>query len=342
MLSASLAAAGSSAWEPSGSEQGALVPAAPSQQLVWWLHIPKCGTSFKESAELYTEDPEHSRACCGYTHKRVPADASDETLSHVVAMFREPKQRAASAYYYMKKKSAPDGVNRCCERDWGWLKTVYRPIREKIRDGATFGDTLAHFKGCQANMVMGHGCMERPDSWIDGNWSTAANAAIRRMQKFRFVGIESEWLLSICLFNFKMTGRRYVTRNQVVDSHATHKVRGKAGLDLDTQTFTEYDVAGYPEDPLDGPLYSAVEARFWQEVRSNGISKRNCVDESASAAVSLRRTAASVAADLERPPPSGEDSWVDEEAVREFSIPLVPAARTRSRRHAALLSSVRT
>ena len=314
------------------SEQAALVPGAPaagapSQQPVWWLHIPKCGTSFKESAELYVEDPEHSKACCGYTHKRVPADASDETLSHVVAMFREPKQRAASAYYYMKKKSSPDGVNRCCERDWGWLKTVYRPIRAQIRDGAAFGDTLANFKGCQANMVMGHGCMERPDTWIDGNWSTTANLAIRRMQKFRFVGIESEWLLSICLFNFKLTGRRYVTRNQIVDSHATHKIRGKAGLDLGTQTFTEYDVAGYPEDPLDGPLYSAVEARFWEEVKAHEISKRHCIEESTNAAVSLRRTASAVAEEVERPRPLGEDSWVDEEAVQKWSIPLVQHQR---------------
>ena len=313
------------------SEQAALVPVAPagtpSQQSVWWLHIPKCGSSFKESTELYAEDPEHSNACCGYTHKRVPADASDETLSHVVAMFREPKQRAASAYYYMNKKSAPDGVNRCCERDWGWLKTVYRPIRARIRDGAAFGQTLANFKGCQANMVMGQGCMERPDSWIDGNWSTTANLAIQRMQKFRFVGIESEWLLSICLFNFKMTGRRYVTRNQVVDSHATHKIRGKAGLDLDTQTFTEYDVASYPEDPLDGPLYSAVKTRFWEEVKSHEISKRHCIEEPANAAVSLRRTA--TPAEVERPRPPGEDSWLDEEAVRKWSIPLVHQLRER-------------
>ena len=314
------------------TEHGALVPAAPSgrpsRELVWWLHIPKCGMSFKASAELYAEDPEHSKACCGYTHKRVPAGASDETLSHVVAMFRDPKQRAASAYYYMKKKSAPDGINRCCERDWGWQKTVYRPIRARIRDDASFSATLADFKGCQANMVLGHGCMERPDSWIQGgNWTNTAQSAIWRMRKFRFVGIESEWLLSICLFNFKMTGRRYVTRSQVVDSHATHKVRGKE-VDLYNQTYTEYDVESYPEDPLDGPLYRAVETRFWQEVKSNGISQRHCPEESANAAVSLQRTATPTE---ERPHTlpgwMGEDSWVDEEAVRKWNIPLVHRRR---------------
>ena len=25
----------------------------PTKQLVWWLHIPKCGTSFASSAHLY-------------------------------------------------------------------------------------------------------------------------------------------------------------------------------------------------------------------------------------------------------------------------------------------------
>jgi hypothetical protein len=332
----------------SDNSDRALQPAASStppaargpEQLVWWLHIPKCGSTFRISAEQYTEDPEHARACCGYTHKRVPEGASEETLSHVAAMFREPKQRAASAFYYMiRKSSGRDGVTRCCERDWGWLREEFRPIRERIRGGAPFNETLANFNGCQTNMVLGHGCMERFD--YQKRDAKVVEDAIRRMESFRFVGLESEWRLSICLFNFKMTGRRYVTLQQVVDAHATRKVRGK----LTQQSFTEYDVSDYPDDPLDGPFYEAVETRFWRDVKANGISEDACPEEASSGGHSSlfgggrrrrhsepsghsslamrRRTGAAGAPQGEQDELEGEDTWVDEEAVRRWNIRLV-------------------
>ena len=301
------------------------VDSRPAKQLVWWLHIPKCGTSFASSAHLYAEDPSHKHACCGPNHKRLPADVSSGSLANVVAMFREPKQRAASAYYYLNHMSTPR-KDKCCTSDWGWEKQTFRPIRKQIRNGASFNATLSGFVGCQTNMVMGYGCMAMPDykEKHNNNPRHIAKRAIKRMESFKFVGLESEWLLSICLFNFKMTGERFVTSHQV-----GFLMPGKGKhTDGKTQSYTKYDVTGYPDDPFDDVLYAAVKERFDTEVSMLGISDGACPFVESHDA--QRRWHLDFAVDSERPAldennsslVGAEDAWVDAEAVSRFGIKL--------------------
>merc|ERR1719197_1209116 len=85
-------------------------------QTVWWLNIPQCGNAFAESVQRYREYPSHKTACCmGNTkqHKVLPQEASDSTLARVAAIFRNPQQRMASAYYYIKRTRG-----RCCDEEW--------------------------------------------------------------------------------------------------------------------------------------------------------------------------------------------------------------------------------
>ena len=287
----------------------------PAKQLVWWLHIPKCGTSFASSAHLYAEDPSHKQACCGPNHKRLPASAPASTLQNVVAMFREPKQRAASAYYYLKymsNMSAPK-ADRCCTEDWGWSRQTYEPIRREIRFGAPFDATLASFVGCQTNMVLGHGCMEMPVYHMKHNGSShVADKAIEHMEMFRFVGLESQWLVSICLFNSKMTGTRFVTSEQVgflQPGSGKHKDSGKTA-------YTEYDVTGYPDDPLDDRLYAAVKERFEKEIAAHAVSEDACPFVDSDEAERRWRLR------FRTPWMGMEDSWLDEETVNRLGIEL--------------------
>ena len=300
----------------------------PTKQLVWWLHIPKCGTSFASSAHLYVEDPSHKRACCGPNHKRLPADVSASSLANVVAMFREPKQRAASAYYYLLHMSGHGSrKDKCCTGDWGWDKQTFRPIRKQIRNGASFNATLSGFVGCQTNMVLGYGCMAKPDyHGTRDHPHHIAERAIKRMESFRFVGLESEWLLSICLFNFKMIGARFVTHHQV-----GFLMPGKGKhTDTKTKSYTKYDVTGYPDDPFDDRLYAAVKERFDKEVAEHGISDDACPFVDSHDAQRRFHLEAIVAPDSDRPAPDdhnsslvgAEDAWVDAEAVRRFGIKL--------------------
>jgi hypothetical protein len=308
------------------SEMAIGIDSRPAKQLVWWLHIPKCGTSFASSAHLYAEDPSHKHACCGPNHKRLPADVSASSLANVVAMFREPKQRAASAYYYLKHMSTPR-KDKCCTGDWGWEKQTFRPIRKQIRNGASFNATLSGFVGCQTNMVLGYGCMAVPEYHETRDHPRhIAERAVKRMESFKFVGLESEWLLSICLFNFKMTGERFVTGHQV-----GFLMPGKGKhTDGKTKSYTKYDVTGYPDDPFDDVLYAAVKERFDKEVAALGISDGACpFIESHDA---QRRWHLRVGTpDSDSPAPDdhnsslvggAEDAWVDAEAVSRFGIKL--------------------
>ena len=118
-------------------------------------------------------------------------------LSSVVAIFREPDQRLLSSYYWIKKSA---GV--CCYHDWGWAHETGElgpgkgtGVRESIVSGAD-PSALADYGGCMTSMILGFGCMSKRIHTRDD-----IAAAIDRMSKFKFVGLQSKWRLSCCLFN---------------------------------------------------------------------------------------------------------------------------------------------
>lgn len=159
-------------------------------------------------------------------------------------------------------KGGNDGIG------WGWSnKDDYFAMRVLIDNGAAFDQTeMRKFTGCQVHMTLGHGCMSR-EQYGDESPAAVANRAIGRIQRFKFIGLVDEWLLSICLFNFQMTGRRYVSSDQLLDSRPT---------DTSSNTSTEYDVAGYPDDPLDDRLYAWVRKEFQTRLKKFDVSEETC------------------------------------------------------------------
>ena len=128
---------------------------------VFWLHIPKCGSSFRSSVEMYPVDDAHSTACpeeCGPhidNHVYLPMDASDETIGNVAAIFREPKQRLASQHAHMVKANKPPSWCAKKGRDggrWGWPSEAdCQLVLEKLSLGVDHA--LGSFDGCQTNMA---------------------------------------------------------------------------------------------------------------------------------------------------------------------------------------------
>uniref|UniRef100_A0A7S3PMZ9 Uncharacterized protein n=1 Tax=Aplanochytrium stocchinoi TaxID=215587 RepID=A0A7S3PMZ9_9STRA len=117
-------------------------------------------------------------------------------------MLREPAQRLLSAYNWMKKRSG------CCNFDWGWPKEIRLHFIGQFR---TIGArALSSFTGCETNMILGRGCMSRNSTLDD------IDEAKRRIDLFKFVGLQEEWFMSICLFNYVMTGKRFVIKKQIV------------------------------------------------------------------------------------------------------------------------------
>ena len=215
---------------------------------------------------MYRTDPNRH----GGTHAVLPDDADDATLGRVITMFRSPKQRLMSMYEYMKRdvkvndKGKPNFYG--AGFSWGWNMVDANRVRAAIYNNGSVAETLGSFVSCQANAVLGHRCLGRnlPD--------VTAAKAIERAGKFRFIGLEVEWELSICLFNYIMSGTRYVTQGQVVNLRPTDAASGLP---------TEYDEMGVPDDPIDDELYAWAESRFHQQLKDYGISKSSCPDYTA-------------------------------------------------------------
>jgi hypothetical protein len=226
-------------------------PKCPKEQELWWLHIPKAGSSFRGSVHLCNTE----RTLPGVIHAPVPA-SRDDALGHVAAMFREPSQRLASAWCHLNSGAS-------CEC-WGCDGDSQSEIKRKIRNGSTAAtdDFLGKsYLGCQTNMVIGKTCMAGTPS----DPQQDAKRAMDRVDKFFFVGLLEEWALSICLFNYKITGVRFVSQCQLADSRPTSSKTGEA-----------YDTSGYPRDVADETLYAHVVKRFNKELSLHGISKQSC------------------------------------------------------------------
>ena len=268
-----------------GSDAGGPPPS------LWWLHIPKCGTSFGETLKSFRAATDRPRSM----HPSLPAaDAPVELLSRTVAMFRLPEERLVSAHGYIR---ALEG--RCCTADWGWPQEVFRSVHRAIVDnGASPSQSVANFTGCQTNMVLGHGCMSRHE--YDGlSPEQVAARAIGRVRHFWFVGIVEEWELSMCLFNFLASGGRekWISPHQLAVVRSlgylspTERARLQARTGLLNRTSDNMpsaagtgakappaltDSSTLPFDETDHRLYDFVRARFWSEVRAFGLSHDSC------------------------------------------------------------------
>ena len=229
-----------------------------AEQRMWWLHIPKAGTSFGLTLGAY---PRSSSRTTLY-HQLLPRSVSAPgDIGETVAMFREPTDRLRSTYEWVKARAWPH-KSMCCREDWGWPRAVYVRVHQRIKANEPAETVLAPFVGCQTNMLIGRGCMSqhRPSP-------AEVSAAIARISSMRFVGLTSEWRLSICLFNVLTTGRRFVLPGQLLNtrpSPATGNGTGGGG---------GHDVL---DDLTDGLLYQYAAYRFWAQVASFGLSEASC------------------------------------------------------------------
>lgn len=235
----------------------------------WWLHAPKTGSSFRNTLLDFPWSDDRDKTWPHGNHQLLSPDIATRIHTanvRVAAMFRKPEDRLLSSYYHMKDLVVPErrvrrrrqvGPVDCCWDDWGWAASVYSPVHTATAAGKPPEDVISKFKGCQTNMVLGRGCMSR--------YATSPRhvaQAIALVDKFEFVGDVAHWNLSICLFNVKATGRRYVLNHQLVNTRpTTSKQRGVRLNDTDS---------------IDGALYAFAQHRFWYDVRKHGVSDACC------------------------------------------------------------------
>lgn len=263
----------------------------PCNTDVWWLHLPKCGTSFgvfaAHTCKEYTKEPRKKY------HTPVKADASNEFLGKLVGMFRQPEQRLASELGDLSRYTC-DYVEGCnetsalCEKDrcyppnslvscdedcaglWGLSRHVSYLINAVHHRRTPANDDFmgVAMQGCQTNMLSGRTCYtDSPPN------ATHVEMAVQRVKKMLFVGLQEEWFLSMCLFNRIVTGKLFVQPFELQNSRPTNG-RGSS---------SSYDTTGWPKDRHDGAVYAAAKARFWSDVKKYGITEQACNVSSACA-----------------------------------------------------------
>lgn len=222
---------------------------------VWWLHIPKCGSSLSKTVSVCPTD--EARGCYRNPHHPLPIHLPLDS-HNVVAMFRKPTQRLASAYAFAYDEPF-------CMGGWGARPAQGAKVHELLKEGHTASSDKylgESFLGCQTNMVMGRTCM----AGTPADPEQYANEAIARVDDFKFAGLLESWGLSICLLNYKLTGRRFIQAKQLENDRPTPRKNGAE----------EYNVQGYPKDVADEMLYAHVAKGFMGELQQHDISKQTC------------------------------------------------------------------
>lgn len=200
------------------------------------------------------------------------------TLQHFAMLFRHPEERLMSMYWWLRQKQLT-----CCGTDFGWEGGVWYNVVMAIARGMSPKKTLSPFGGCQLHMVMGHRCCSR--HVYDKPMDDVVRAAKARIDQLFFVGITSEWFNSVCLFNYKMTGVRYVTALQLENCRpgglAVLNKRWNSTLEKHLQfhlgNMTDYK--GHSvllRDELDHAVYAHAAARFQHELKAHRIGPATC------------------------------------------------------------------
>lgn len=250
----------------SSSQKAAARDYSSQKDALFYLHFPKCGDSFSHSMQL-RPSLRRGKGAARLGHRPLDGDEVD----FVAAMFREPRQRWLSSFHYLRSATG------CCGVDWGWPSSaVERAAKAAVRVRAPLDALGTLGVGCMTRMILGDGCMS------DRALGAADVAeAVARVEKFAFVGVLEEWALSVCLFNFRMTGARVVTDFQLDNTKRRGRARPRVGRDPDGSRVREDATwlgAEAYSDPLDGPVYAAARARFDRDAAAANVSAETCAD----------------------------------------------------------------
>lgn len=172
-------------------------------------------------------------------HDPLPRDFPEEDLRHVAMLFREPRQRAIS----------------------GW--TMGRHSCKNASDVQAYAECV---QSCMAQMLTGTQCGGPLPS------ASGIETATSRVWKLGFVGLTSEWELSVCLFHAMHGG----TCKAVEFFNTRPGVRRAASV----YNVSAYNLSDYA--PGDDSVYEAAQQVFWENVRKYGVTRRSCMELSCS------------------------------------------------------------
>jgi hypothetical protein len=225
-----------------------------------FLHIPKCGGSLDQTLFAYTNG-----SMVG-SDRHAPL-TNEEDASLVAAVFRHPEERLRSAYWHLREKK-----DFCCKcNEFGYSPKERKAIMGGIARNEPIKRVVGAYTGCQTKMVLGHRCFSRP-AWDAATTQVAARAAAR-ISRFFFVGLTSEWRLSVCLLNYRLTGHRFVTAFQLKNCRPA-QIKPGAALNMSADELNAFNML--PIDELDHATYLHAQERFWRDAGRAGVSDSTC------------------------------------------------------------------
>ena len=178
-------------------------------------------------------------------------------------MFRAPLRRVVSSYL--------------------WYSSEFHHSEDAALPNATAYAIRA--RGTQVKMVAGQSDGESCNSGFK-YWSRCdtsivpdVDLAIRRMTDgFAFVGLTDQWALSICLFHAKFGGSCLSVEfeNSRPTNPRLTRLPWIRNITLEKMHRKVMEEMATVYDPYDAPLYEAVKARFYSEVREHALSPQRC------------------------------------------------------------------
>ena len=215
---------------------------APAPRKLYWLHIPKCGSTFANtvvhalcdgvppnaSEQKYlgkTPNFIKGRSC---PRLAVPVrdgwgrhdDLSASLLAkvggagRVVALLREPRARAEAAWNHVNIHGVPT------------------PKGPPAGDARQFAEATA---GCVARTLAGRGTCLTPGRGDD----KARDAAIARLRELAFVGVVERWAESICLFHLQFGAPCLAVEFEPLRSQPHNRTVPRAARNVDEDVYAE-------------------------------------------------------------------------------------------------------
>ena len=272
-------------WRPAANQ----LPAPVAIDRIFWLHVPKCGSSFTHTIFHYACARSVSWSVGNGVHHPPPDYCGTNrstiqeqmhggnyhtpirwvqgmggrfepraNVGNVVAVFRSPAQRLLSAFSYMKQ------MPFCCVSDWGMgpANGYKRASVLKMPDAATLA-RLPYSQGCMTKMIIGFRCFEN---------HTLTDKEMERARRFvdegmAFVGLQGEWSRTVCLWHARFGGPLFQV--ELSNTRPTNRTTYQHTMHNESELETLVDHA-------DTLLYAAAEARFRRELRTHAVAIAAC------------------------------------------------------------------
>lgn len=248
---------------------------------LFWLHIPKCGTSWLNVIFHYACPRVPENVTCSLVVGRTGGPIAEELLRRwppwrwcntpfisrpnfhnpytprakdfAVGLFREPRARLVSAFHHNSHSNGMDPAER--HRMLAALKSI--PDERKRLAAFVAYPGLAN---CMTKMVLGFACASPVE--ISSDMLDEAKRRVR--EDFAFVGLTNAWNQSVCLFHRMWGGRTLAVEFENTRPGGYRSTPSAA----DANYLREI---GYAD--RDTELYAEVEALFSRRLRQYGCAR---------------------------------------------------------------------